>query len=204
MRTTNYETRATNTGHQTVLSHGAFRAESLRAQAIRRGFTLIELILVMAILVVAVSLVAPHLSGFARGRALNSEAKQILALMHEGQSRAVSAGMPMVMWFDADKQKYGLEEEPGYVDKDPDAVEFQLNENLKIEVPDYDATTTSLNSTSRDTARQGLPQITFLSDGTVADGSPRTVRIADTAGPSVSIVQSRDRNQYEISTTPQQ
>ena len=96
------------------------------------GFTLVELILVMALLVIAVSLVAPNLSGFARGRALNSEAKQILALMHQGQSRAVSAGVPMVLWFDTDKKKYGLEEEPGYVDKDPDAVEFELDENLKI------------------------------------------------------------------------
>lgn len=158
----------------------------------------------MALLVIAVSLVAPHLSGFARGRALNSEAKQIIALTREGQSRAVSGGVPMVLWFDTGKQKYGLEEEPGYVDKDPKAVEFELNENLKIEVPDYDATASTLTGTSRDTERQGLPQITFLSDGTVAEGSPRTVRIVDTAGPSVSITQSRDRNQYEISTTSQQ
>lgn len=184
----------------------AFRSEALRARAVRHaasGFTLIELILVMALLVVAVSLVSPHLSGFARGRALNSEAKQILALMHEGQSRAISAGVPMVLWFDTDKHKYGLEEEPGYVDNDPNAVEFDLDENLKIEVPDFDSTATTLTSTSVDTKRQGLPQITFLSDGTVAEGSPGTVRLVDTAGPSVSLTQSRDRNQYEI-TTPQQ
>lgn len=157
----------------------------------------------MALLVIAVSMVAPHLSGFARGRALNSEAKQILALMHEGQTRAVSGGVPMVLWFDTDKGKYGLEEEPGYVDKDTNAVEFELNENLKIEVPDYDATASTLTGTSRDTERQGLPQITFLSDGTVAEGSPGTVRIVDTAGPSVSLGQSRDRNQYEIKTSQQ-
>ncbi len=157
----------------------------------------------MALLVIAVSLVSPHLSGFARGRALNSEAKQILALAHQGQSRAVSGGVPMVLWFDTDKGKYGLEEEPGYVDNDPDAVEFDLDGNLKIEVPDFDSTATTLTSTSRDTKRQGLPQITFLSDGTVAEGSPATVRIVDTAGPSVSVSKSRDHNQYEI-TTPQQ
>jgi type II secretion system protein H len=202
LQTTNHELRASHAGRHQRFSACGCSAAPWRARH-SSGFTLIELILVMALLVIAVSLVAPHLSGFARGRALNSEAKQILALMHEGQSRAVSAGVPMVLWFDTDKGKYGLEEEPGYVDKDPNAVEYELNENLKIEVPDYDSTAAALTSTARDTERQGLPQITFLSDGTVAEGSPATVRIVDTAGPSVSLTQSRDRNQYEIKT-PQQ
>jgi prepilin-type N-terminal cleavage/methylation domain-containing protein len=204
LRTTNHETRATNTGHLAVRSSGAFHAEAGRGLAVRdrsSGFTLIELILVMALLVVAVSLVSPHLKQFFQGRTLNDEAKQIISLMHDGQSRAVSAGVPMVLWFDADNKKYGLEEEPGYVDKDPKAVEFDLNGNLKIEVPDYDASTASLTGTSRDTRRQGLPQIVFLSDGTIAEGSPRTVRIIDNDGPMLSLTQSRNRNEYEIATT---
>lgn len=158
----------------------------------------------MALLVIAVSLVAPHLSEFFRGRTLNSEAGQIVALAHEGQSRAISGGVPMVLWFDANNNKYGLEEEPGYVDKDPNAVEFEVNENLKIEVPDYDPTAASLTGGSSDTQRAGMPQITFLSDGSIADGSPRTVRIIDNDGPTVSVTQSRDRREYEISTNATQ
>jgi Tfp pilus assembly protein FimT len=161
------------------------------------------MILVMALLVVAVSLVAPHLNGFFRGRTLNSEADQIVALAHEGQSRAISGGVPIVLWFDANNNKYGLEEEPGYSDKDPKAVEFDVNENLKIEVPDYDANAASLTGGSGDTQRAGMPQITFLSDGTIADGSPRTVRITDNAGPTVSVTESRDHREYEIATTTQ-
>ena len=176
------------------------RADLLR-RARAAGFTLVELILVMALLVVAVSFVAPRLGGFFRGHTLNSEARQILALMHEGQSRAISGGVPMVLWFDTTQGKYGLEEEPGYVDKDPNAEEFTLNENLKIEVPDDNSSTTQLTSTSSDTQRAGLPQITFLSDGSVAEGSPTTVRLVDNDGPSVSITQARVRNQYEIATT---
>src|ERR1700749_3458803 len=141
----------------------------------QRAFTLVELILVMALLVVAVSFVAPNLSGFFRGRALKSEGKQIIALMHQGQSRAVSGGVPMVLWFDPQTQKYGLEEEPGYTDKDPDAVEFQLEENLKFEIPQDDPGTTVSSQTSRDTARSGMPQINFLPDGTIAETSPRTI-----------------------------
>jgi Tfp pilus assembly protein FimT len=158
------------------------------------------MILVMALLVIAVSFVAPQMSGFFRGRALKSEGKQIIALMHQGQSRAVSGGVPMVLWFDPQQQKYGLEEEPGYTDKDPDAVEFQLNENLKFEIPEGDPGTTVGADTSRDTARAGLPQINFLPDGTIAETSPRTVKIVDNDGPSLSLTQSRDRNQYDIAT----
>ena len=167
----------------------------------QRAFTLVEMILVMALMVVAVSFVAPQLSGFFRGRTLKSEGKQIIALMHQGQSRAVSGGVPMVLWFDPQAQKYGLEEEPGYTDKDPDAVEFQLEENLKFEIPQDDPGTTVSSQTSRDTLRAGLPQINFLPDGTIAETSPRTIKIVDNDGPSLSLTQSRDRNQYDIATT---
>jgi prepilin-type N-terminal cleavage/methylation domain-containing protein len=179
-----------------------------RSRRVRRlaGFTLVEMILVMALLVVAVSFIAPHLSGFFRGRTLKSEGNQIISLMHAGQSRAVSAGVPMVLWFDPKEQKYGLEEEPGYADKDPDAVEFKLNENLKIEVPEDDPSVAvqAGSSTGADTARAGLPQINFLPDGSIAETSPRTIKITDQDGPTLSLTQTRDRNQYEIATTTEE
>lgn len=169
------------------------------------GFTLIELILVLALLVVAVSFVAPHLSGFFRGRTLNSEGRQIVALMHQAQSRAVSGGVPMVLWFDAKEQKYGLEEEPGYNDKDPDAVEFKLNENLQIEIQDNDSSTAVTGENNADPAREGLPQINFLPDGTLAETSPQTIKILDAdRNATLSLTQTRDRNQYEIAPTTQQ
>jgi prepilin-type N-terminal cleavage/methylation domain-containing protein len=167
-----------------------------------RGFTLVEMILVMALLVIAVSFVAPRLGGFFRGRTLKSEARQIVSLMHEGQSRAVSAGVPMVLWFDTKEQKYGLEEEPGYADKDPDAVEFKLNENLQLEIPESDPGITTPGDQPTDPARAGLPQINFLPDGTIAETSPQTVKIVDHDSDStVSLTQTRDRSQYEIATT---
>src|ERR1039458_8859603 len=71
------------------------------------AFTLIELILVMAILIMAVSL-----SHFFRGRTLNSEARQLLALTRNGQSRAVSEGLPMDLWLDVEQGTFGLGAEP--------------------------------------------------------------------------------------------
>ena len=70
-------------------------------------FTLIELILVLALLVIITSLAAPAMANFIRGRALDSEARRLSALMHAGQSRAVSEGVPMMLWVDEKQGAYG-------------------------------------------------------------------------------------------------
>lgn len=174
----------------------------------RSGFTLIEMILVMTLLVVGVSIIAPHLDGFFRGRTLKSETNQMLSLTRTAQSRAVSGGVPMVMWFDSSTQKYGIEEEPGYNDKDPNAVEFKLDENLQLEIADGDSMATTPGATETDPERTGLPQIIFLPDGTIADNSPPTIKVKmrDDNGDrsSLSLTQTRDRSQYEIATPTQQ
>src|SRR5438874_13384988 len=90
------------------------------------GFTLIELILVMTVLTIAVSITAPALANFFRGRSLNSEARRLLALTREGQSRAVSEGLPMDLWLDAQQGAYGLEAESSYEENDRKAVDFNL------------------------------------------------------------------------------
>jgi prepilin-type N-terminal cleavage/methylation domain-containing protein len=167
-----------------------------------RAFTLVELILVMALLVIGVSFISPQLGGFFRGRTLNSEARQIISMAHAAQSRAVSGGVPVILWIDKDKNSYGIQEEPGYTDKDPKAEEYAVNENLKIEIPDDDtiAQPTEMSSDPH----MNLPHVTFLPDGTIADGSPKTITLVDNNGPKVSVTQSRDRSQYEIATTQEQ
>ena len=73
------------------------------------AFTLVELLLVLALLVVITSLVAPAMSNFIRARAVDSEARRLFALMHAGQSRAVSEGLPMMLWVDEKQGAYGLD-----------------------------------------------------------------------------------------------
>jgi len=171
----------------------------------RRAFTLIELILIMALLAIAMSLIVPRLADFFRGRTLDSETRQILALMHHGQSRAVSAGVPMVLWIDREKSTYGLEEEPGYSDKDADAVEFTLEKDLQFEIPEDELKTASpAVQPAVKGPRAELPGIRFLPDGTIAETSPRTVRLVNRDGSTLSLTQSRDRNLYEIQSTTNQ
>jgi len=168
-----------------------------------QGFTLIEIILVMTLIVIGASFLMPHLSGFFRGRMMQSEARQIISMAHGAQSRAVSGGVPEILWFDQEKNSYGMEEEPGYSDKDPNAEEYAVNDNLKIEISDDNGTTAQPEVESSNPHMQ-LPHITFLPDGTIADGSPKTIQIVDNDGPKLSVTQTKDRSQYEIGTTEQQ
>jgi type II secretion system protein H len=158
----------------------------------RCAFTLIELILVMALIVVAVSVVAPRMAGFMRGRALDSEARQLYALIHAGQSRAVSEGMPMVLWVNEKQDSYGLEEETPGKNGDPEAEHLTVDEYLQLTV--INAGSSVL------TTFHNLPAIRFLPDGTIDENSPQKLRLTDGTS-ALWLVESRNRMGYEIQNT---
>jgi type II secretion system protein H len=162
-------------------------------RAPRRAFTLIELILVLALLVIVTSLVVPAMSSFIRGRALDSEARRLFALMHAGQSRAVSEGMPTVLWVDEKKNAYGLEAETTGKDGDPKAEELPLDSTLQIAVVNSGAAAPTLV--------RGLPAIRFMPDGTIDEKSPQTLKLTDYAGFSLWLIESRNRTGYEVRDT---
>ena len=165
------------------------------------AFTLIELTLILALLVVITSLAAPAMANFIRGRALDSEARRLFSLVHAGQSRAVSEGMPMVLWVDEKQGAYGLEAETtGKTGKngqnsDPKAETLTVDSTLQIAVLNAGmGTPTTFNN---------LPAIRFQPDGTVDENSPQTVQLTDSAGFSRWLIESRNRMGYEISNTKQ-
>src|SRR5579862_947964 len=108
--------------------------QHFNASMSRYAFTLIELILVLALLVIITSLAAPAMSNFIRGQALDSEARRLLALIHAGQSRAVSEGLPMVLWVDEKKGTYGLQAEATGRNGDPKAENLVVDSSLQVAV----------------------------------------------------------------------
>ena len=154
------------------------------------AFTLVELILVMVLLVVAVSLVAPRMAGFTRGRALDSEARRLLAITHAGQARAVSEGMPIVLWIDEKQNGYGLEEETPGKNGDANAENFPSDDNVQVAV---------MNLSGSATMFKNLPAIRFLADGTVDENSPQAVKLTGSGGFELWLLESADRRGYEIS-----
>ena len=179
----------------------------------RHGFTLIEMILVMALLVVAVSMVSPRLSGFIRGRALESEARRVLALTHAARSRAISESMPVLLWLDATVGRYGVERETRGQNGDPLSQEFTVDDHLRIA---FDQAQRLIGQTLTSTRTTGLlpgvatspksatartePSIRFLPDGTLDEDSPNAIRIEDSDGSVLWLVEGSDRRHYEIRT----
>ncbi len=170
---------------------GANSSFEIRHSKFSDAFTLIELILVLALLVIITSLAAPPMANFIRGRAMDSEARRLMALMHAGQSRAVSEGMPMVLWVDEKQGAYGLQAETTGKTGDPKAESLPVDSTLQIAVP-----TTGL---SAPTIFNNLPAIRFLADGTVDESSPQKLQLTDSAGVSRWLVETRNRTGYEIS-----
>ena len=160
---------------------------------VRSGFNLIELILVLALLVIITSLAAPAMANFIRGRAMDSEARRMVALMHAGQSRAVSEGLPMVLWVDEKQGAYGLQAETSGQTGDAKTETLTLDSTLQIAV-----LTTGLGAP---TTFNNLPAIRFLADGTVDENSPQTLQLTDSAGTKRWLIEARNRMGYEISDT---
>jgi type II secretion system protein H len=162
---------------------------------------LIELILVMAILVIVIAVSAPSLSRFFRGRALDSEAKRFLALTRYGQSRAVSEGIPVLLWIDAKGLEYGLRADSSYTEQDTKAVEFQLNKDVQIEVlqsrlAQREATVWKGGGGLATT----LPKIRFTPDGFISPSSPEQIVLRQGDAGEVWIAPSQNHLNYEIQT----
>jgi type II secretion system protein H len=162
--------------------------------ACSRAFTLIELILVLALLAIVTSMAAPSLSQFFRGRTLNSEARQMLSLTRAAQSRAVSAGFPMLLWIDSAQHAYGLQEEGKTLtgnaqDVDPKAEQFDYDSSVQIEA--LNASPVSVNGRS-------VSAIRFLPDGTADESSPTVLRLTAQNGQALWLIQMTNRANYEI------
>jgi type II secretion system protein H len=167
----------------------------------RRGdaFTLIELILVMAMLLIVLGVAFPSLKRFFRGRNLDSEARRFLSLTQYGQSRAVSEGLPMVLWIDERRAAYGLQVQAGYTDSDSKAVEFALDHDLQVEV--QTAVTTRSSQLNRAVPGVGnVPTIRFTPDGFLSESSPAGILFRQGADDAIWIVESTNRLNYEIRT----
>jgi len=150
---------------------------------------LIELCLVLALLSVAAALIAPSLSRFMCGHTLNAEARRLLSLTHAAQSRAVSEGIPVLLWFDAAQATYGTEEESRSEATDPKALQFTLSDRLRLTV---------VKATSLATQKKHLPAMRFLPDGSIDETSPASVQLSDTFGTALTLQQTRNRMGYEI------
>lgn len=164
-----------------------------------RGFTLIELIVVMLLLAIAAGMVAPRMSTFFRGRALNFEARRLLSLTHYAQSRAVAEGVPVVLWVDPRNSTYGVNVQAGHEGADDRAPVFTADPGVTLSV----ATATGAMGTSElDDAALGLPEglsvIRFNPEGFFDENSVQKITLQQHEGAALELVQKENRLGYEI------
>jgi Tfp pilus assembly protein FimT len=158
----------------------------------------------MTLLVVVVGLAAPTLGNFFRGRTLDSEARRLLSLTRHAQSRAVSEGVPMVLWVDATRRSYGLEADSSYTERDTKAEEYSVDQTLQIEAIIVSVANTAAmrptisGTTTTSSQHRNLPGIRFQPDGSVEANSPQLVQLTDRNGASLWLAQSTNRLSYEI------
>jgi Tfp pilus assembly protein FimT len=155
----------------------------------------------MTLLAVVFAISAPSLSRFFRSRSLESEARRFMALTRAAQARAVSEGVPMVLWFDTKQRLYGLNADKTFVEDDPKADQFNLDETLEIEVRlSSDAVSESQASQFKNEKQttSGLYTLRFNPDGFVSTSSPEVVVFRQKDNGELWVAQSRNRLSYEI------
>src|SRR2546430_6526836 len=97
---------------------------------------------------------------------------RFLSLTRYGQSRAVSEGVPMVLWIDTRRGAYGLQQQAGYTDGDSNAVRFVLSEDTRVEVQ-MPAMLMSASQVNQIVPGVGnVPLIRFSPDGFLGGNSP--------------------------------
>jgi type II secretion system protein H len=182
-------------------SRGALAAVVPSASRRARGFTLIELIFVLALLAICALFVTASMGAFFRGRALNFEARRMLSLTHYGQSRAVSEGVPVVLWVNPADSTYGLTVQSSFNDPDGDAkaVTYTAEASLTLDT----ALNTSARQSEQDDEKlgvvpEGLAFIRFTPDGFYDESSVRKIVIKQGADAGLELVPTSNRLGYEI------
>jgi type II secretion system protein H len=156
------------------------------------AFTLVELLIVLVLIGTICAIAAPSLSHFFRGRTQDSEVRRFLALTHYGQSRAVSEGVPMLLWVDPKAGAYGLQQETGYTDGDTNAVEYEIGKDLQIDV------VKAITGAQPAHTARNQPAIRFLPDGAADSASVTGVTIQEDHDKPVLIAKSANGLAYEL------
>jgi prepilin-type N-terminal cleavage/methylation domain-containing protein len=150
------------------------------------AFSLVELIIVMALLAAVLAWSAPILANSFRQRGLDEEATRFLALSEYARTEAISQGVPMVVWFNPQTFRFGVEPKGGF-DGDPArSREFPVNPDFEFFLQ---------GAISRGSVLEAME---FQPDGSPTPGSIEQVRLLDRFGSSLSLMRTEDGLGYEI------
>jgi prepilin-type N-terminal cleavage/methylation domain-containing protein len=162
----------------------------------RRGFTLIELVLVMLVLCIIMAMAVPQLRGFMSSSAARDTATQVVAMAHYARAKAASDAVVYRLSIDEANGKYSLSKDAAdgtgnFTDLGTDFSQvFELPTGMKVTVE-------RLNSAvpTRSSASNG--EIDFRPDGT---SDPVVIHLTDAKGNETLIAAPAPTEPFRITT----
>lgn len=156
----------------------------------------------LVLLSICALFVTSRMGGFFRGRALNYEARRLLSLTHYGQSRAVSEGVPVVLWVNPKDSTYGLTVLSSFSDTDTEgddrATGYTADASLALEATATDSTRVS----EQDDEKLGLPEgqlaIRFNPDGFIDESSVHKITIRQGSEAALDLTRTANGLGFEI------
>jgi len=155
----------------------------------------------MTLLAIVLAISSPSLSKFFKGRNLDNEARRFLALTRAAQARAVSEGVPMVLWFNSESRTYGLNADKSFIEEDTKAEQFAVEATVEIEVQQSAAAQMAAKSSpfkNEEPDASGAYSLRFNPDGFASPGSPEIVVFRQADNGELRVAQTRNRLSYEI------
>ncbi|MBL9199381.1 MAG: GspH/FimT family pseudopilin [Opitutaceae bacterium] len=152
----------------------------------------------MLLLAIAAMFVAPNMASFIRGRSLNFEARRMLSLTHHAQSRAVSEGQPVLLWFNPANSTYGIERLGGYASGEDRPLSFTADPGVTFSAPTTETQTASEQNDEALGLPEGLPVIRFNPDGFFDEVSARRILLQQGTEHALELAQKDDLLGYEI------
>ncbi len=153
----------------------------------------------MVLLLIVASMVAPRMSSFYQGRALNSEARRLLSLMHYAQSRAVAEGSPVILWLDPAKSTYGVEVQAGHESSDDlRDLSYTADPTVTFEIPTVSDAPVSEDGDEAFGLPEGLPSIRFNPDGNFDEVSVSRIILRQGTSGALELAPKANRLSYEI------
>jgi Tfp pilus assembly protein FimT len=123
-----------------------------------------------------------------RQRNLEQEATRLVALTEYGRGEAVSQGIPMVVWIDAEERRYGLQPKAGFTGRSRDEIEYQLGDSIRFDL-------------GRDVRSVGtMEAMEFSPGGMLESRSIEAVWLVDRSESTLVVAQSTNGWGYEVFT----
>lgn len=151
----------------------------------------------MTLLVIAAGLAVPRLAQSFGGRAVDEEARRLLALTRLASSRAAAEGVPVRLWVDPAAGTYGVEQEVGFTAGDRRAVHFELDPSCTLE---------ALPAAVPEVSELDLPPVAapvrdgilFLPDGLIDPSSVARITVRGRDGTGIALVSTADGLAHEL------